>query len=274
MTGELAGIEGVEAVVLGGSHARGHATPSSDLDLGVFYSEERPFLIADIRGVANRINDEPRAIVSDFYGWGPWVNGGAWLTVRGQRVDLLYRNLEHVDRTIEESQDGRYELHYDQQPPFGFFSATYLGEVRACVPLIDPHGRIEALKERVRDYPEALRSSVVSDYLRRVEFGIDGFARKMAASGNAYGTVGCLTRLTNQLVLVLFALNRVYPVNDKTALAEIAEFPLAPEDFAPRAERLMACPGRTPGQLTDSVQALAGLFSETVAISGDLYRPG
>jgi hypothetical protein len=55
---------------------------------------------------------------------GPWVNGGAWLTIGGQRVDFLYRSLEHLDRVIAEANAGRYEVHYLQQPPFGFFSAT------------------------------------------------------------------------------------------------------------------------------------------------------
>ncbi|HEX5082809.1 MAG TPA: hypothetical protein VFY40_12245, partial [Blastocatellia bacterium] len=30
----------------------------------------------------------------------------------------------------------------------------------------------------------------------------------------SYGTAACLTRAVNQLVLVLFALNRKYPLND------------------------------------------------------------
>ncbi len=255
---------------MGGSHARGRASHDSDLDIGVFYSEVRPFSIPEIRDLANRVNDEPRPFVSGFYGWGRWVNGGAWLTVRGQRVDFLYRNIQQVERAIGEAESGRYELGYDQQPPFGFFSATYLGELRICVPLFDPRRRIETLKNRVVDYPEKLRRAVVFDYLRRVEFGIDGFARKMASRGDVYGTVGCLTRLSHQLVLVLFALNRSYPVNDKTALEEIASFPLAPEGFAPRINRLLSRPGRTPGQLSASVEGLAGLYAEIVTLTDGL----
>jgi hypothetical protein len=32
--------------------------------------------------------------------WGPWINGGAWLTVEGKRVDLLYRELDKVRSVI------------------------------------------------------------------------------------------------------------------------------------------------------------------------------
>jgi hypothetical protein len=54
---------------------------------------------------------------------------------------------------------------YTQQPPFGFFSGTYLGEIAVCIPLFDPEGRLEPLKRRVADYPEALRRAVVQDSL-------------------------------------------------------------------------------------------------------------
>ena len=130
--------------MLGGSHARGRAQPGSDIDLYLFYSEAAPFSIQGIRELAEDVNDTPGPVVTNFYGWGPWVNGGAWLTIGGQRVDFLYRNLEHLERVISDAEAGRYELDYAQQPPFGFFSAAYLGEAAAYVPLFDPDARLAA----------------------------------------------------------------------------------------------------------------------------------
>ena len=182
----LGAIDGVRAVVLGGSHARGQAQPGSDIDLGLFYSETGPFSIQSIRELAEEINDTARPVVTDFYGWGPWVNGGAWLTIGGQRVDFLYRSLEHVERVIAEAEGGRYEVHYLQQPPFGFFSGTYLGEVAVCIPLFDPNARIEVLKRRVAVYPEPLRRTVVMDYLFMAEFTLAVFAPKVAARSDLY----------------------------------------------------------------------------------------
>ena len=220
LTERLAAIRGVKAVVLGGSYARGRARPGSDIDLGVFYSETDPFSIQSIRELAEAVNDTAGPVVSDFYGWGPWVNGGAWLTIGGQRVDFLYRSFEHVERVIADAEAGRYEVDYSQQPPFGFFSGTYLGETAVCVPLFDPESRLDPLKRRVEYYPEALRRAVVQNYLWAAEFGLAAFAPKFAARSDSYGTAACLTCAVNQLVLVLFALNRQYPLNDKTALAD------------------------------------------------------
>src|SRR5690349_18015046 len=96
--------------MLGGSYARGRARPGSDIDLYLFYSEAAPFSVQAVRELAEAINDTPGPVVADFYGWGPWVNGGAWLTVGGQRVDFVYRNLEHLGRVIAGAEAGRYEV--------------------------------------------------------------------------------------------------------------------------------------------------------------------
>lgn len=269
---ELGAIQGIAAIVLGGSYARGCAQAESDIDLGLLYSEREPFAIAAIRAMAARVHDAATAVVTEFYEWGPWVNGGAWLTVRSQRVDLLYRNLEQYERVIGDAAAGRYELHYAQQPPFGFFSPTYLGELAVCVPLLDRSDRLAELRRRVAQYPEALRTAVVQDSLWHVEFALT-IARKLAARADAYGTVGCLTRAAHHLVLALFALNRTYLLNDKTALAESASFARAPHEFAERLQRILAQPGTSAAQLAASRDALYELFTETVASSGDLYRP-
>jgi predicted nucleotidyltransferase len=92
----LGEIPGIKAVVLGGSYARGRAQQDSDIDLGLVYSEAAPFSVERIRELAEEVNDTPSPVVTDFYGWGTWVNGGAWLTINGQRVDFIYRNLEHA----------------------------------------------------------------------------------------------------------------------------------------------------------------------------------
>lgn len=273
LTSKLEAIRGVKAVVLGGSHARGRARPGSDIDLGLFYSEADPFSIQNIRELADTVNDSAGPVVSEFYGWGPWVNGGAWLTINGQRVDFIYRSLEHVERVIAEAEAGRYELHYLQQPPFGFFSPTYLGEIAVCIPLFDLETRIDLLKRRVTPYPEALRRTLVQEFLWMAEFGLSAFARKFAARSDEWGTASCLASAVNQLVIVLFALNRQYPLNDKTAMEEVAEFECAPKEFAQRVQKAFSCLGTTAEELAASVDGIVQLFRESAELAAELYQP-
>ena len=268
----LGAILGVRAVVLGGSHARGRAHAGSDIDLGVLYAEAAPFAIESVRALSEELNDVPGPVVSGFYEWGPWVNGGAWLTIGGQRVDFLYRSLEHLARVADDAAAGRYEIHYGQQPPFGFFSGTILGELAICQPVFDPEGLVARLKLRVASYPDALRRAVVQGQLWAAEFGLNAFAPKFAARGDTFGTAGCLTRAVNQLVLALFALNRRHLLNDKTALVEIAEFERAPRDFGPRVQETLARLGSSPDELAGAVDAIERLLRETIGLSEGLYH--
>ena len=74
LANRLSAIPGLKAVVLGGSYARGRAQPGSDIDLGLLYSEAAPFSIQSVRKLAEDINDTRGPVISDFYGWGSWVN--------------------------------------------------------------------------------------------------------------------------------------------------------------------------------------------------------
>src|SRR6266404_3094559 len=96
---------------------------------------------------------------------------------------------------------------------------------------------------------------------------------KFAARADAYGTGACLTRAVNELVLALFALNRKYPINDKTALAEVAEFERAPREFGPRVQSILAHLGASPAELGAAVESVEQLLRETIELTDGLYQP-
>ena len=114
---------------------------------------------------------------------------------------------------------------------------------------------------------------MVQDYLFAAELGLTAFAPKFAGRSGAYGTAACLARAVNQLLLVLFALNRRYLMDDKTALAEVAEFEPAPREFGPRVQTMMAHLGESPAELGAAVEGVAQLFRETVELADGLYQP-
>jgi predicted nucleotidyltransferase len=269
----LTTVPGIVAIGLGGSHARGRARPDSDLDICLLYSAAAPFDVAEVRAIAARLDQGGNPVVAGLGEWGPWVDGGAWLTIEKQRVDLLYRAEDKVIAVLADAQQGRFESHFDQQPPFGYFGPTLLGEIAIMVPLADPGGRLASLQSRVQTMPLPLRQAIVQQSLWGVEFGLSAFAPKYVAAANVLAVAGCLTRFGQALVLALFALNNRYFLNDKTALDEIAEFALAPADFPQRLTALLAEIGQTREALSRAVTGLRALFDETRQLAGDLYQP-
>lgn len=70
-------IEGVVAVALGGSWARGEARAGSDVDLGIYYRDEHRPPVEKLHRLAEDLGyRDPTVPITDFGGWGPWINGG------------------------------------------------------------------------------------------------------------------------------------------------------------------------------------------------------
>jgi len=99
------------------------------------------------------------------------------------------------------------------------------------------------------------------------------FASSYAGAGDVYNTVGCLARICGCLTQVLYALNEVYFMSDKGALVAVGQFALCPPDYSQRVSQLLASPGGSLSQLTDTVASLRELLSEVVSLADGLYQP-
>ena len=265
LVARLATVPGVTAVVLGGSRARGSALPDSDLDLGLLYRDATPIDIAALQTVIEEVNDTLDVVPTPIGGWGPWVNGGAWLCIDGHPVDLLYRSIDRYEATIENAERGFAEHDYLQQPPFGFQSTIYLGEIDTCVALHDPTDEVATLKSRVRPYPPALRANLVAGYHWGATFTMRN-AVKPAGRGDVYASVGCLSRAAAFLVQTLLAHAELYPISDKGALHQLS---LVDTTYAQLSARISACllVGEVT-QLPEAVSSMTGICSEVGTLVG------
>jgi predicted nucleotidyltransferase len=268
ITEELKLIDGVKAIVLGGSYAIGLATEKSDLDIGIYYSEQNPFDIEKIKDVAKRLADNDQPTVSDFYEWGPWVNGGAWINTENGEVDFLYKNIEQIERTIQNAKNGIWENNFEQQPPYGFSSIIFLSESQNCLPLYDPDQVVKNLKESVKQYPQKLKQSVIQQSFWSAEFTL-WQAEKYATQNDTFNAVGCLARAVKCIVTALFAINELYPMGDKRAISILEQAKIRPESMTSKIDKILCCNKDT---LIDNVLQLKNLFNESIALT-DGYKP-
>jgi hypothetical protein len=239
----LAGIPGVAAVVLGGSRARGAAHASSDTDIGLYFSERAGLDVERLRGVVKGLVDEPAAAqVTEVGGWGPWVVGGGWLTITGNKVDLLYRPIESVERVIRDCREGGVSMDYQPGHPHGFCSAIWMGEVALCRPLSDPEGALARLKAMTTPYPEALREALIRRFQWEILFSIEN-AHTAVLRGDETYIAGCAFRTLACAAQVLFAVNRNYLINEKGALAGAARLPLTVANLTERVKNIWQAMG-------------------------------
>jgi hypothetical protein len=234
----LAPVPGVVAVVLGGSRATGAAHASSDYDIGLYFSERVGLDVESVREVVRGLVDEPAAAhVTDVGGWGPWIVGGGWLTIGGEKVDLLYRPIESVERVIRDCHEGRVSMDYQPGHPHGFCSAIWMGEVALCRPLNDAVGALAHLKAMTAPYPEALREALIRRFQWEILFSIEN-AQTALPKGDETYIAGCTFRSLACAAQVLFAVNRRYLINEKGALAAAATLPLTVDNLAERARSM------------------------------------
>lgn len=256
MTERLTGVPGVVGVALGGSRARGEHAPDSDVDLGLYY---RPPLDVDaLQRLAEEVSQTP-VRVSAPGGWGPWVDGGGWLRIDGVPVDWIYRDLDRVAASCRDARAGRCEWHFQVGHPLGFPGTTYAGELAHGVVLADPGGELAALRETVREFPPALRATIVAR-LEEARFLLGGAAKAVPRGDHAY-LAACAFRVLLLCAHALHADAGRFVLNEKGAIAAAGRLPAAPAGFADRAQAVFsdaADPGRT-------WEAVRDLLSETGA---------
>ena len=222
----FAEVPGVEAIVLGGSRARGTAHCKSDYDIGLYYAGAAPIDTDRLREAARRLADRPSVTaVTPIGEWGPWIVGGAWLSIKGQKVDLLYRNIEAVAHVVEACRSGDITMHYQPGHPHGFCSAIWAGEIALCRPLHDPQGAVVGLKSLALPYPAPLREALVRRFQWEILFSIEN-AELATSRQERTHIAGCVYRALACIAQVLFALNERYLINEKGALEEAESLPL------------------------------------------------
>lgn len=226
-------IPGVLAVSLGGSHASGTAKPDSDIDLSLAYDASRPFDLADLNFLCRELDDAGTAQATPPSGWGPWVDGGAWLTVQGQRVDFIYREISRVAQSVQDALAGKVLLHAQPGHPHGIHAHHYAAELALSIILHDASGRLSALKERVREYPPALADALQRHYAWSPGFWLE-LAAKGVKRGDLHYAQGCAYQAVMAMVQDICARDRVWLLNEKGGVALAGRGASAPQGFEVR----------------------------------------
>jgi hypothetical protein len=256
----LSSVRGVVAVVLGGSRARGAHRPDSDFDLGLYYRGELD--VAALRTLAAEVTGQPTE-VTEPGGWGPWVNGGAWLAMPGGRVDWIYRDLDRVHRIWNDCRHGRYEIAFQVGHPLGYYSHTYAGEAAICRILADATGELAALQAETRQYPAALGDALVGG-LWEAGFSVQG-ARYGAAGADPAYAAACLFRAIGVVCHAMHGHARQWLIQEKAMVASAGRLGLAVPEFAARAHAVFASLGDAPEQIAHAASRAEALIDEVRA---------
>ncbi len=246
----FSGVVGIDAIVLGGSHATGTANNDSDIDIGIYYDREL-FDLSLFKQKAVSLDDEHRKnVITNPGEWGPWINGGGWLKIDGIDVDILFRDSLKVISVIDDCMDGKISIDYQCGHPFGFVNSIYMGEIVYCKILSNNNNLIPEQKNRLIDFPENYRKAAIVKFLWECEFS-QHCGKKAIVKGDILYAAGSLYRSAVSLLQVLYTINGMYMLNEKGSLERLLEQKEAfiPKDFAKDMETALT------GLSKDSIQA-------------------
>jgi len=198
----LAAIRGVVAVALGGSRARGTQHADSDWDFGLYY--RGAISAADVRalGFAGTVVEPGE--------WGPMMNGGAWLTVDGARVDLLYRDLDVVEHWTREAEAGRFRRYWVEGYVAGMPTYALAGELAL--------NRVLAGSLPRPVFTGALRETAVRNWRSSRDFSLM-LAETAEARDDATYCAGLLARATIAEAHARLAARGEWALNEKGIVA-------------------------------------------------------
>lgn len=237
LAAELANLPGAVAVVLGGSRATGTHHSDSDWDFGLYYRGSRsPIDPDDLRRLGHPGH------VSELGEWGPIVHGGAWLTVQGTPVDVLFRDLDTVEGWLADAEQGRFEVLAQNGYLVG--APTYLpvGELALGRPLFGSVPRPA--------FPERLAHTAPGRWDARAGVALL-FAAAHARAADTVSTAGMLASAVLCAAHARLAGRREWVLNEKRLVAR-AELDAG--------QALLARPGTTPAELTTTVGAVGDVL--------------
>ena len=267
----LSKVPGVSAIALGGSQSRKEADANSDYDIGIYYNNKDLNRIALGDSLKNLDDQHRENLLNPPGEWGPWINGGSWLTVDGIPVDILLREINHVKVVLKDCLSGKVTIDYQCGHPFGFVNTIYAAETHYCKPLWqDEHMALDKLKALLHsngEYSLQMREAVIRKFLWEAWFSLE-CGRKAAFKGDINYAVGSVFRTVCSWIEVLYALNNIYLMNEKGALSRAHMLTRKPVDMEVQIKTVYRL--FMDGSAEKAYQILDDLHREIASLSSEI----
>lgn len=229
---------GVQAIVVGGSVARGYSDAYSDLELLLYWDhapgpDVRQTIVTDLRAEFRYPAIDP--------------GHASALLIDGFPVDLWHNTVASADAAMDVVLL-TYSIDLD--------ASNVLDTLRACIPLYGAE-LVQQWKQRVQAYPEELAIRFLQTYLPHFHLRQLNLA---ARRDNPTAFYSIMSAIQCSLFLVLLALNQSYFPTFKWMYHRLDGMPLAPTQLASRLRQMFHEPPLcAAGQLHD-------VLTETLAL--------
>jgi hypothetical protein len=222
---DLLPLEAADDVVLAGSVSRGVADAGSDVELLLFRDELPALDVA--RDWASRAGIEVTSL------WESTEVGYVAGAADGTAIELLWLTPETLESLLERASAG--ELVDHRRLPV--FEALQHGIALRGL-------RLRMWQERLRTYPESLREALIHDAVDDWGGYLVGIYTRQAWRNDRYALRRVSLEVADDILRLLFALNRRWEPTWKRLPQLLEPLPLKPERTAERIEAALSAEGR------------------------------
>ena len=135
------------------------------------------------------------------------MNGGAWLSLMGLKVDVLLRDLDVALYWTAKARQGAYEI----DALLGYLAGAPTYSLMAELALNRTvHGRLPT----VREYPQKLSQAGLHRWRRHAEFSL-AHAQMRAERGDIVGTIGQSAKAITETAHSLACARQLWVLNEK-----------------------------------------------------------
>ena len=250
---ELAGLDAVEAIALGGSRAGGHFDEKSDYDVYLYVTQPVPEAVR--RDILSRYCG--RMEIGNHF----WEAEDNCTLHDGADIDILYRSLDDFTRDVASVVEGF-------QARNGYTTCMW-HNLRTCRILYDRDGRLAAAKRRFDvPYPEPLRSSIIERNMRLLTGSLPSYDAQIAKAvrrGDLVSVNHRTAAFMESYFDVIFALNRLTHPGEKRLVSLCrAQCAVLPEDFEENIARLYGDLFANPALVGEDIARMVGALERVL----------
>jgi hypothetical protein len=235
------------AISVGGSHGKGVSDNLSDIDFRLFCD--------DVVNAPNVYESEAWKAFSQVVD--RWRSQGVYID------HCWVRKISDMELQLEAWIDGDPQPYPVVWTIWGYYLPTDLNNQ---IIIDDPDGIIASWQAKLTPYSLALKSAIIEKYMRSLNYWrSDYHYQNKVERGDVVFLSGMSSRLVQDIIQVLFALNETYYVGDGKNLDFLNSFAIKPDNFEQRINDILY-PAPADDVFMTQYQAIMGLIDELVAM--------
>lgn len=223
-------IEGVLAVGLGGSRGLHIANEHSDYDF-VICRYGGPLIAPS--AIMDAMHDVVDAGTMDN------TSGFVSALVSGRKVEVFQKDLALVEKEIQMAKAGKFRYSIRQLFPHGDLSTCIISHIVHLEICAERNHILSRLKRLAEPFPELLMQSMIKTFLSQATIARI-HAGKIRKKQDLQYFIGLCSAFVFYANIVIFAINRKYPVLERGGAELIAGFQLIPEGYPGRIQMLFS----------------------------------